>query len=343
MSVLQNRSSEVAFLPELFTNTSLEKEQLPKTIAYSVLFFVSMIGNFLIILVIHKDARLKTTNNFLIANMAVSDLLSTLFIVPLRISKFYFGNRWLIPGKIGLALCKVVSFVPDVSTSVSFYSCLFIAIDRYFAVADPLRGGFSRSRLKRIIPGIWIFSAAIVSPYFYFRYIAEATTGALVCLSDAYGGQIHRYILIALNVGVPFPIITTLYILIVYKLRRHKAPGRQHSITRRKRELQRRKVLKMSAVIVAVLYFCWIFVVIVIILHSLGKANEIPSITWANLEFSSMFIAHMSLTSNFFVYLFFNGMYRENFKAIVLTCCNRNHHSRKRNTLLTTTRSTTAQ
>ena len=146
---------------------------LTTTVAYSVLFLVSVIGNSLILLIIRRDNRLKTTHNILVANMAVSDILCILFSVPLAIYKTKFPLQWPIGGLFGKITVKMSFLIPDVTSAVSFYSCLFIAIDRYLAVAHPLKGGFSKSRLKYVIPGIWISSVILWSPYFYSVDIIE--------------------------------------------------------------------------------------------------------------------------------------------------------------------------
>jgi len=286
-----------------------------KTIAYLVVLFLTLFGNMFIIITIYTDGRLKLTSNFLVANMAVSDLVSSLVFVPSKIGLIYYGNTWPLEGTFGDISCKLSSFLPKTSTSVSFYSCLFIAVDRYLAVAYPLRGGFRRSRLKYIIPAIWIFSALIVSPYFYSFQVVVDITGSPFCKTkDESIFQTHFYILLALNLGVPLPIITTLYILIVYKLHRHKAPGNQSDHSRKRREQQNRKVLKMSITIVGLLSLSWGFFSIVIILG-------FNKIVVENLTFFAIFLAHLSYTYNFFIYLIFNDIYRENFKSMISKLC----------------------
>jgi len=124
----------------------------------------------------------------------------------------------------------------------------------------------------------------------------------------------------ALHIG-GFVIITTLYILIVYKLRRHRAPGNQTDLARRRREQQRRKVLKMSVVIITSLYLSWVLFVIIRFLKLEGKLNSLAISVFVNLDFTASFMAHMSFTYNFFIYLIFNDIYRDNFKAMISKCC----------------------
>ena len=51
---------------------------------------------------------MQTITNYLIANMAVSDILITLLAVPRQITEIIIGpRRWLIEGVLGSVLCKV--------------------------------------------------------------------------------------------------------------------------------------------------------------------------------------------------------------------------------------------
>ena len=56
--------------------------------------------------------------NFLIVNMAMFDLLFSIFIIPVDIQKLYIDS-WLIGGSLGQALCKLTYFLSDVSFAVS--------------------------------------------------------------------------------------------------------------------------------------------------------------------------------------------------------------------------------
>ena len=78
--------------------------------------------------------------NFFIVNMAMSDLLFTLFFIPREIQLFYI-NSWLISGPLGQALCKLVILLSDVSFAVSIQSLVLIAVDRFGAAGADTGGG----------------------------------------------------------------------------------------------------------------------------------------------------------------------------------------------------------
>lgn len=319
-----NNFMEKQLLNQSSSNTGfsleMDSDQIAKTIAYCLLFLVSFTGNSFIVRTIFRDNRLKTSTNFLVANMAVSDLLSSFFLLPLRIIEINYNERWLVKGDAGLALCKLVLFTPDVSTAVSFYSCMFIAIDRLYAVAFPHKGGFSRSRLKFIIPGIWTFSIIIVSPYLYYFKLRELN-GIQFCLhSNELSFVSYIYVLMTLNIGIPIPVVTIIYVLVVYKLRRYNIPGLFSDRCKHRRHLRNKKVLKMSVVVVSLLYFSWSFLAIFTILSIEKYLTNMSTSVKKNIQFTARFIAYLSYAYNFFIYLFFNRIYRQNFKSMMTIC-----------------------
>ena len=117
---------------------------------------------------------MKTITNYLIANMAVSDILITVLAVPRQITEILLGpRRWLIDGLLGSVLCKSVHFFQDITIGVSILSLLAIAFDRYRGIVFPLRKQFRKPAklCKIIIPAIWLISMGLQAVYFYILRI----------------------------------------------------------------------------------------------------------------------------------------------------------------------------
>ena len=140
-------------------------ENIGKTFAYCLVFFVSLAGNTVIGIIVYKTKTRRKPINFLIVNIAISDLLSSIFLIPPEIQSLYIDS-WLIGGPLAQALCKLTYFFLDVSFAVSSQSLVLIAVDRFGAVVFPIRSPLISSRLcPFFILATWIVAMAIHSPY----------------------------------------------------------------------------------------------------------------------------------------------------------------------------------
>ena len=108
-----------------------------KTIALSLILVVSLIGNSLFGIIIYQTPNLRKPINFLIANMALSDVLYPIFFFPSRPTLLHLDG-WLIGGPLGQALPKLPSFLADTCTLVSVQSLILITVDRFQATVVQL-------------------------------------------------------------------------------------------------------------------------------------------------------------------------------------------------------------
>ena len=120
--------------------------KIGKTFAFCVIFLVSLAGNTAIGIIVYKTKTMRKPINFLIVNMAMSDLLYPIFLIPWQIQLLYIDS-WPIGGPLGQALCKLAGFLPDVSTLVSIQGLVWITVDRFGAMVVPLRYPLISSKL----------------------------------------------------------------------------------------------------------------------------------------------------------------------------------------------------
>ena len=134
------------------------------TFTYSLIFLVSLAGNTVVGMIVYKLKTMRKPINFFIVNMAMSDLLFPIFLIPREIQLLYMDS-WLIGGPLGQALCKLVIFLSHVSLIVSIQSLVLIAVDRFGAVVYPLRSPLISSKLcPFFILATWIVAIAFQSP-----------------------------------------------------------------------------------------------------------------------------------------------------------------------------------
>ena len=185
-------------------------EKIGKTFVYCLIFLVSLPGNTVIGIIVYKTKTMRKPINFLIVNMAMSDLLFPIFRIPHLIRLLYMDS-WLIGGPLGQALCKLVYFLPDVSNAVSILSLVLIAVGRYGVVVFPLRPPLINSKLcPFLILATWIVAMALHAPYLFVFKLAEYH-GGLVCSphwKEVFGNNaLENYLLFGIATFVLIPLV----------------------------------------------------------------------------------------------------------------------------------------
>ena len=292
-------------------------EKIGLTFAYSLIFLVSLVGNTLIGIIVYKTKTMRKPSNFLIVNMAMSDLLFPIFWIPREIQLLYI-NSWLIGGPLGQALCKLVTFLPYVSIAVSIQSLVLIAVDRFGAVVFPLRSPLISLKLcPFFILATWIIAMAVFSPYLVAVKVVEYP-GELVCgrnWEEVSSQNNYAMSIVLIFYLIPLVLIVILYITIYIKLKSQKIPGEQSANAGQQRQQRERNVLKMVIAIVLGFTVCWLPTSIIWFL--LLFASDIWSC--GLLYFSSiafvMFGANCAI--NPCICFIFSRNYREGFKILL--------------------------
>ena len=236
------------------------------TVTYCLFILVSLAANSLIVMIVYKTPNLRKPINYFIANMASSDLLYPIFLMPWNLS-FLHTNTFLIGGQLGQALCKLVPFIISVSFVVSIQNLILIAVDRFGAVVFPLRSPLIRSKLcPFFIIATWIVAAAVSSPDLFTYELVEYPEGTCRCVenwkTEAFGesSSFARFSLAyyILFIYIPVLLLVILYSIIVIKLKTQAHPGEQSANSQQQRDRRNRSVLQMSIAIVTVSVLCWL-------------------------------------------------------------------------------------
>ncbi|XP_072541285.1 cholecystokinin receptor isoform X2 [Salminus brasiliensis] len=133
-----------------------------RILLYSLIFLLSVFGNLLIIVVLVVNKRMRTVTNSFLLSLAVSDLMMAVFCMP-----FTFIPNLLEDFIFGAAMCKIVAYLMGISVSISTFSLMAIAIERYSAICNPLksRAWQTRSHAYKVIAVTWVVSFLIMTPY----------------------------------------------------------------------------------------------------------------------------------------------------------------------------------
>ena len=157
-----------------------EAVKIGKTFGCGLFLVVSLAGNTLIAIIINKMKAMRTSTNYFILNMALSDLLLPILVFPSILMEMY-GGFWFLSGEQGQAFCTVMLFIQYVSSLVSIENLVLIAVDRFGAVVLPVRSPLIGSKLcPFFIFATWVVGSALSFPTL-FSYKSVEYTGKFNC------------------------------------------------------------------------------------------------------------------------------------------------------------------
>ena len=144
--------------------------------------------------------------------VASSDLLYSIFWMPVNLSVLYTKGSLRVGGQLGQAFCKLVPFFGDVSFVVSIRNLTLIAVDRFAAVVFPLRSQLIRSKLCRIfILATWIVAVAVNSPNLFSIELGESpeVTWCIMKWKKVFGESSSRagYVLAFFSLFIYVPVL----------------------------------------------------------------------------------------------------------------------------------------
>lgn len=155
------------------------------SIVLSIIMFVIVFGNLLVVIAIFTDKTLKTTQNLFIASLAVADFLLGIIIMPFSLANemmgyWYFGRVW----------CDLWKAIDVLLCTASILSICLISLDRYWSITRAI--AYSRNRTPRraalMIAAVWFLSAIIcVPPLIGWKNPLPVTDYPLCLLSDDIG------------------------------------------------------------------------------------------------------------------------------------------------------------
>ncbi|XP_078364341.1 RYamide receptor-like [Oculina patagonica] len=265
-------------IPAIGNETSLGQEnstcisvdstawKISKLSAYCLVLLGSFLGNTFIIIIVYKHRDLRKTVNCFIVNMAVSDLVFPLIVLPVNITELVTDSKhWRVRGILGTILCKFLYFGSLVSLFVSTQSLVWIAIDRFVAIVFPIKLGIISTRIRTIaIVFTWTFAGLLSSPSLISTglvmsgnetFCADAGIGIVHInpeLIEAYAWVQITFVFIA-----PMFIITVMYTTIAVVLRRqNKALAETTPNAQRNSSKKRRKAIEVAVVVVVLFYIC---------------------------------------------------------------------------------------
>lgn len=218
-------------------------------IFYTIVFLIGVLGNLLLMSVLHFKRGSRRLIDIFIMNLAASDFIF-LITLPLWVDKEASLGLW----RTGSFLCKGSSYMISVNMHCSIFLLTCMSIDRYLAIVCP---AVSRKFRRRdcaygVCASVWLISCLLGMPTLLSReltlindkpYCAEKRATSIK-LTWALVSLIFTFF-------APLVSIVTCYCCILRKLCAHYQRNGKHN-------KKLRKSIKIIFIVVAAFVFSWL-------------------------------------------------------------------------------------
>ncbi|KAL6440478.1 hypothetical protein ACFW04_003181 [Cataglyphis niger] len=204
---------------------------------YGTIFFLSIVGNSLVLITLARNKRMRTVTNVYLLNLAVSDLLLGVFCMP-----FTLLGQILKNFVFGLTMCKLIPYFQAVSVSVGVWTLVAISLERYFAICRPLKSRRWQTQFHayKMIAIVWTLSLTWNAPILVVSRLKSLRGGRRKCREDWPNVGTERAYNLFLDgtlLLIPLLLMSLAYSLIAIKLWRGlKLEIRQSSTCTRRLE-----------------------------------------------------------------------------------------------------------
>ncbi|XP_039277855.1 RYamide receptor-like [Nilaparvata lugens] len=289
-------------------------------LAYCLVFVIALAGNGLVCYVVHSSPRMRTVTNIFIVNLAVGDVLMTLFCVPFTFVSTLLLQYW----PFGAPLCHTVSFSQAVSVLVSAYTLVAISLDRYMAVLWPLRPRMGKRHAKATVAAVWLGALITAFPIPAVSSLKQPSRwhhncDRFVCEEEWESQsmrQLYSAALMTLQYAVPLCVLVFTYTSIAVEVWGKRPPGEAQDTRDIRIARSKRKMVKMMLTVVAVFTICWLPLNILLITwQSCDWLSEWSGLPY--LWFACHWLAMSHSCYNPFIYCWMNTHFRAGFCGVL--------------------------
>ncbi|GLH03054.1 Tachykinin-like peptides receptor 99D [Gryllus bimaculatus] len=232
------------------------------SLCYGSISVLAVAGNALVMWIVATSRRMQNVTNCFIANLALADIVIGLFAIPFQFQAALL-QRWNLPH----FMCAFCPFVQVLSVNVSIFTLTAIAVDRHRAILNPLSAAVQAAR-QAVHPAIWGVAGALAAPIVVVQrveFVEEFRGGrcttkpfcTIVGMSPRQMG-LYRLVLFLIQYVTPLCVISYVYARMALRLWGSRAPGNAQGSRDAALMRNKKRVIKMLVIVVAMFAFCWL-------------------------------------------------------------------------------------
>ena len=283
---------------------------------------LSLTGNIMVCIAVCNNTRLRTTTNLYIIALALSDLMSGVFLMPFSLGVLITGE-WVY----GRVICNFQAYMVMFVVYVSPVTMGLTAFNRYMRICkseQQYKRIFSPWKSRALLACAWILVACYIPvPKLTGLQDYVFVPGYALCV-PAHLNQTGKVVHYAIVLGFFFltPLLTTIfsYIKVAKMIRQHNAAMSStihRGATGSSITVQELRLSKSLFVVVFAFMICWIPFWVVAFLWSFNIVKSMPR----NINVLANFCIYLSHTINPFIYAGMNSTFRSEFRKML--CCER--------------------
>ena len=146
---------------------------------YALILVFLFVGNFITLLIIVLNRRMRTIPNMFVASLTVSDFcLGALKTCPLALSVLV-TSQWPFSD----VTCQYYGYITITLAVASIQTIALMAVNRYFRIVKPAkyRRYFTKTKTRIMILASWLYSMCVPFPYI-FRWTQNGVPSVQVFL-----------------------------------------------------------------------------------------------------------------------------------------------------------------
>ncbi|KAL2090310.1 hypothetical protein ACEWY4_014998 [Coilia grayii] len=324
-ALLSKNISEIFCKPNLCKNTSGQYEAALQVDAWLVplVFVIFMVfgvfGNSLVLYVIHKRKKMRTATNVYIASLAVTDIIFLVCCVP------FTATLYLLPSWVfGNFMCKLVSYIQQVSAQATCITLTVMSVDRWYVTVYPIRSLQYRTPMAAaaVSLGIWTGSFLLSMPVpLYSRTMVEEEYGTQVFCTEVFPTAVHQRVFILYNFLavylLPLFTISVSYMLMLHQMGRPSVePMDNHNqlqVLTERSVAFRARLSRMVLVMVQLFLLCWGPIQLYILVRAFSPHFRYDYCTY-KLKIWAHCMSYLNSCVNPVIYAFMGAHFRKAFR-----------------------------
>lgn len=277
-------------------------------IFYCFIFIIGFVVNLTALWVFALTTKKKNSVTVYMINVAVMDL-TFILLLPFRMA-YHHQDVWIF----GDLFCRISAALTIFYPCISLWLFALISADRYMAIVQPKHGKELRNVPKAIVScvGVWLMTVGSTVPLLFPDEDPDRISNFTTCIKMQdiiylRRGNPVNFVRLIFFFLVPMCIMISCYFVIVDNL--------IHGRTSKLKPNVKQKSIRIIITLIVQLLVCFVPFHITLVLHLLGKGEQVSFSTWAVF---TTFLMNLSTVLDIILYYIVSKQFQDRVISVIL-------------------------